>query len=51
MASGRSEVEYNEELSRHALRKFLDLVLFLDRAKVKFQAKPKNRSEVAAHRP
>lgn len=34
VASGRSESEYNDELSRHTLRTFLKLVLFLDRAKV-----------------
>lgn len=36
MASGRSEREYNDELSRHALTHFLNLVLFLDRAKVRW---------------
>lgn len=34
VASGASEVEYNDELGRHTLTHFLDLVLFLDRAKV-----------------
>lgn len=38
VASGASEVEYNDELGRHALTHFLDLVLFLDRAKVCFVA-------------
>lgn len=35
VASGTSELDYNGELGRHALKHFLDLVLFLDRAKVK----------------
>lgn len=34
VASGLSELDYNDELARHALTHFLDLVLFLDRAKV-----------------
>lgn len=35
VGSGRAEVEYNAELSRHTLTRFLELVLFLDRAKVR----------------
>ena len=34
VASGWSEVDYNDEVARHALTTFLNLVLFLDRAKV-----------------
>lgn len=34
VASGLSEVDYNDELARHTLTHFLGLVLFLDRAKV-----------------
>ncbi|CAN0209441.1 unnamed protein product, partial [Scytosiphon promiscuus] len=33
VASGLSELDYNDDLARHTLTHFLDLVLFLDRAK------------------